>query len=96
MAESNLAAWRGLLDELDRQLNELSEATPISDLLARFRPTGALPPELAEHGRDILSRYPARVAQVQQAKRTIGEHLSIIDTVRSRGAARPVYLDQMG
>jgi hypothetical protein len=106
LADTNPAGWRGLLDELDRQLLRAKRplglaAQPsgiwdIAEIRAPFEPLGAMPTELVERSRGILAEYQATIAGMQDARRRVGEHLAILNSARSERAPRPVYLDQVG
>jgi hypothetical protein len=106
LAESNLEGWRGLLDELDRQLlrakRPLSLATHssgiwnIAELRRSFEPLGPMPSELVERARGIQDEYLVTITGMREARRRVGEHLSILQSIRQEQSRAPIYLDQVG
>ncbi|MDQ1542430.1 MAG: hypothetical protein QOK08_68 [Actinomycetota bacterium] len=106
LAESNFEGWRGLLDELDRQLlranrpialaTHASGIWDIAELRQSFEPLGPMPSELVDRARGIEDKYRVTIAGMQDARRRVGEHLSILQSIRQVQARAPIYLDQMG
>lgn len=106
MAESNAAAWHGLLDDLDDQLMYARRPlTPeaagpgvrdIADIRRSHEPLGAMPDEVVDRAREVLARYGVTVARLQDARRQVGDHLSILQSIRSERAHKPIYLDRVG
>jgi hypothetical protein len=106
LVESNFEGWRGLLDELDRQLlrakRPLSLAPhstgiwDIAELRRPFEPLGPMPSELVERARGIEEEYRVTIAGMREARRRVGEHLSILATIRKEHSRVPIYLDRVG
>jgi hypothetical protein len=106
LAESNVAAWHGLLDDLDDQLMFAGRpVTPdaygpgvrdIADIRRSHEPLGAMPQEVVERASQVLARYGVTVARLQDARRQVGDHLSILQSIRNERQAKPVYLDRVG
>jgi hypothetical protein len=106
LAESNFEGWRGLLDELDRQLlrakRPLSVAMyspgiwDIAELRRPFEPLGPMPSELVNRARGIQDEYRVTIAGMQETRRRVGEHLSILEAIRNEHPRVPIYLDRVG
>jgi hypothetical protein len=106
LAESNVAAWHGLLDDLDDQLTFAGRPlTPddnrpgvrdIADIRRSHEPLGAMPQEVVERASEVLARYGVTVARLQDSRRQVGDHLSILQSIRSERQAKPIYLDRVG
>ena len=55
-----------------------------------------MPSELVNRARGIEDEYRVTIAGMQDARRRVGEHLSILQSIRQEQARAPIYLDQVG
>lgn len=102
----DLGSWNELLDELDRQLvrshpgfglgNVPSGIWSIDELRDSIGPLGPIPDPLIPRARRTLVEYEGAFARIQEAKRVVGDHLDMLQSLRGREAAHPVYFDHVG
>jgi hypothetical protein len=55
-----------------------------------------MPSELVERARGIQDEYLVTLARMQEARRRVGDHLSILQSIRQEQSRMPIYLDQVG
>ncbi|MCU1598313.1 MAG: hypothetical protein JWQ47_2052 [Glaciihabitans sp.] len=55
-----------------------------------------MPGELVERAHGIEDEYRVTIARMREARRRVGEHLSILQTIRNEQTRAPIYLDQVG
>lgn len=105
MAE-NREAWPQLLDELERQLarsrpeyglgSEPSGIWGIENIRASVGPLGTIPFALVARVTRILGEYEEAFVRINAAKRIVGDHLDMLQSVRGNDVALPVYFDRVG
>ncbi|MDQ1560673.1 MAG: hypothetical protein QOE85_14, partial [Actinomycetota bacterium] len=67
-----------------------------AELRRPFEPLGPMPGELVERAHGIEDEYRVTIARMREARRRVGEHLSILQTIRNEQTRAPIYLDQVG
>ena len=55
-----------------------------------------MPSELVERARGIQDEYLVTIAGMRETRRRVGEHLSILQSIRQEQSRAPIYLDQVG
>jgi hypothetical protein len=100
------SSWQELLDELDRQLlrshpytglgNAPSGIWSMDELRASFGDLGTMPEQLVPRAQRILIAYEDAFARIAATKRTVGDHLEMLRSVKGSPTAGPVYLDRVG
>jgi hypothetical protein len=101
-----MQAWQEMLDELDRQLvrshpqfglgNEVSGIWPMADIRSSFGELGEIPEALLPRARRIMTDYDDAFTRINAAKRIVGDHLDMLQSVKGVPTANPVYLDRLG
>ncbi len=99
-------AWPELLDELDRQLvrshpefglgNEVSGIWSMDDIRASFGELGEIPEALVPRARRILDGYKEAFVRINAARRVVGDHLDMLQSVKGSQQSIPVYFDRVG
>jgi hypothetical protein len=64
--------------------------------LRNFEPLGPMPSELVDRARGIQDEYLVTLAGMQEARRRVGDHLSILQSIRNEHTRVPIYLDRVG
>jgi hypothetical protein len=95
-----------MLDELDRQIlraqrslaiaDQPSGIWPIDEIRASFGELGTIPDDLVPRARRLLADYELAFTRINAARRVVGDHLDVLDTVRGDQTASPVYFDRVG
>jgi hypothetical protein len=67
----------------------------MDEIRASIGPVGPIPESLAARTRRVLAEYEKAFTRIQAAKRLVGEHLEMLQSVRGGAAADPVYLDRV-
>jgi hypothetical protein len=98
-------AWQEMLDELDRQLvrshpefglgNSPSGIWEMDDLRASFGELGTIPESLVPRAQRILATYADAFDRINAARRIVGDHLVMLQSIKGAQTATPVYFDRV-
>ena len=68
----------------------------MDDILASFGELGPIPAHLVSRAERILSDYEDAFVRIGAAKRVVGDHLDMLQSVKGIPTANPVYFDKVG
>jgi hypothetical protein len=95
-----------MLDELDRQLVRAQRSLALADQpsgiwdIEEIRPSfgdlGTIPEDLVPRALGILTEYESVFVKINAARRVVGDHLDVLQSIRGEQLAPPVYFDRVG
>ncbi len=68
----------------------------MEDIRASFGELGVIPSHLVPRAQRILAGYEDAFVRIGAAKRVVGDHLDMLQSVKGIPAATPVYFDRVG